>query len=682
MFMKVLKYIIAVVLFAAVATGCKKINNDDVSFVDSAKTPEQLTALFEITQDNTGWVTITPNGVGAVEYDVFFGDGTTAPARVKAGQNVRRKYAEGVYNVKLVGYNIAGKTTEATRSLTVTFRAPENLEVTAVVDPSNNFKVDVTAKALYETFFRVYFGDVPNEIPKSFNEGETITHIYPATGTYTIRVVALSGGAATTEVTKTVTIVDPVLLPITFESPTVDYTFTNFGGGVVTKIANPQKTGINTSNTVGRMVKNAPEVWGGSLITLGDPINFTSNKIFTMKVFSPRVGARVLLKVENLTNGGVFFEREATSTVANAWEELGFDFSAINTSNSYQKVVLIFDLGTAGNGSANFTWLFDDIKLTNTLPDNVLKMPITFESPTVNYAFTNFGNANSSVVNNPQINGNNPSVKVGRLNKASGAEVWAGSFLELNSPINFSTLKKIKMKVWSPKSGITVKMKLENLANPGINIERDVVNTTANAWEELIFDFTGINNANNYQRLVVFFDFGNAGDNSNYFFDDIDLTNAVEQLVLPITFQSATLPYTFTNFGNASSTVITNPQQNGINTSTKVGALTKANGAEVWAGSFLELATPIDFSVLKTIKIKVWSPKAGAVVKMKLEKLSDPNVNIERDVTVTTANGWQELTFDFTGINNANQYQRLVVFFDFGNAGDGSVYYFDDIRLN
>lgn len=658
------------------------MDTDDVSFIESAKSPEQLSALFEITQDNTGNVTITPNGTGAVSYDVFFGDGTTAPAKVAAGKSVTRKYAEGNYNVKLVAYNVTGKTTEVTRPLTVTFRAPENLEVTAVVDPSNNYKLDVSAKAQYETFFRVYFGDVPNEIPKSFNEGETVSHIYAATGTYTVRVVALSGGAATTEVTKTITIVDPVLLPMTFESLTVNYDFINFGGGQVTVLNNPQKSGINTSNRVGRMVKNAPEPWGGSVITLGAPINFSSNKIFTMKVYSPRVGARVLLKVENLTDGGVFFEREATSTVANAWEELGFDFSAINTSNSYQKVVLIFDLGTPGDGSANFTWLFDDIRLTNSLPDNQLKLPVTFESATINYAFTNFGNATSTVVNNPQVNAGNASAKVGRLNKANGAEVWAGSFLELATPINFATLQKIKMKTWSPKSGITVKMKLENLANPGINIERDVVNTTANAWEELVFDFTSINNANNYQRLVVFFDFGNGGDNSNYYFDDINLTDAVEQLVLPITFQSATLPYAFTNFGNASSTVVTNPDQSGINTSTKVGALTKANGAEVWAGSFLELATPIDFSVLKTIKMKVWSPKAGAVVKMKLEKLSDPNVNIERDVTVTTANGWQELTFDFTGINNANQYQRLVVFFDFGNPGDGAIYYFDDIRLN
>jgi hypothetical protein len=75
------------------------------------------------------------------------------------------------------------------------------------------------------------------------------------------------------------------------------------------------------------------------------------------------VGARLLLKVENLTDGGIAFEKEATTTVANAWEELSFDYNSINTANSYQKVVLIFDLGTAGDGSANYTFYFDDIKL-------------------------------------------------------------------------------------------------------------------------------------------------------------------------------------------------------------------------------------------------------------------------------------------------------------------------------
>jgi hypothetical protein len=40
--------------------------------------------------------------------------------------------------------------------------------------------------------------------------------------------------------------------------------------------------------------------------------------------------------------------------------------------------------------------------------------------------------------------------------------------------------------------------------------------------------------------------------------------------------------------------------------------------------------------------MKVWSPKAGIVVKMKLEKLvATDATNIEVDVTTTIANGWQ-----------------------------------------
>lgn len=680
--MKLLKYFFSITFLLVLAAGCKKEKTDDVSFLQTDTAPKNLSALFTITQDNTGLVTITPNGESISFYEIFYGDGSTEAVQVLPGKNIQHVYAEGVYDVKIVGHSITGKTTEATQQLTVSFRAPENVEVTAAIDASNNFKVNVSASALYETFFKVYFGDDPNEVPASFLEGETISHVYAATGTYTVRVVAYSGGAATTEVTRTVTIVDPILLPLTFESSTINYSFVNFGGGDVTVIANPQQNGINTSAKVGRMVKNAPEVWGGSFISLSEPIDFSANKIFRMKVFSPRVGAKVLLKVENATDGGISFEKEATCTVANAWEDLVFDFSTINTANAYHKVVLIFELGTPGDGSANFTFLFDDIRLTNTLPATQVNLPINFESTEANYAFTNFGNANSSVVNNPHIDASNTSAKVGKLNKANGAETWAGSFLELGSAIDFSSLTKIKMKVWSPTAGSVVKMKLENLANSGINIERDMNTTVANAWEELVFDFAGINNANNYQRLVVFFDFGNAGTGADYFFDDIQLTTGADQLVLPLTFQSSTLTYTFTGFGNASATVVDNPNATGINTSTKVGSLTKANGAEVWAGAFIELQQPIDFSALSKIKMKVWSPASGITVKFKMENLANSNINIERDATTTVANGWEELTYDFSGIVNSNNYQRVVVFFDFGNAGTGATYYFDDIKLS
>ena len=689
--MKSLKYFLGFAFLLVLAAGCKKETYDDVSFVDTANSPDQLSVLFEITQDNTGRVTITPNGAGAVSYDIYYGDGTATPAKVQAGKNTIHTYAEGVYNVKIVAYSINGKTTEITRQLTVSFRAPENLDVVINVDPANNYKINVSATALYETNFRIYFGDVPNETPVSFLEGATVSHTYAAVGTYTVRVVALSGGAATAEVTRSVTIVDPVLLPITFESPTVDYTFGNFGGGNVTIINNPQSSGINTSARVGRMVKNPPEVWGGSVITLGDPIDFSVNKVFRMKVFSPRVGAKVLLKVENLTNGGISFEREATTTVANTWEDLVFNYTAINTAESYQKVVLIFELGIPGDGSANFTFLFDDIRLTNQLPTSLLTLPVTFDLPGVNYAVTDFGGNQSVDAVDPSNAANN----VKKTTKPNGAETWAGTTIGsgFTSAIPFSaTATQMSVRVYSPAAGLPIRLKVEDRNDNTRSVETEKVTTVANAWETLVFDFanqaTGtaaLNLAYTYNMASIFFNFGTAGDGKIFYWDDITfLPVNVAGIALPLDFESTTLVYTFTNFDGGDATVINNPQSSGINTSSKVGRMIK-NAGQVWGGSWIGLASPIDFSTLRTFKMKVFSPRVGAKVLLKVENQTNGGISYEKEVLTTTANAWEELTFDFSAINTANSYQKIVLIFELGTMGDGSpnfTFLFDDIKLN
>ena len=688
--MRTIKNIIQFLVLLLVVTGCKKELNDDISFINSAATAGKLSALFEITQDNTGNVTITPNGEGAVSFDVFYGDGTTAPAKVLAGKNTTHKYAEGVYTVKVIGYNITGKPTEATQQLTVSFRAPENLEVIADVDVANNFKVNVSAKAQYETMFRVYFGDVPNEVPVSFLEGETISHTYAAVGTYTVKVVALSGGVATTQFTKDITIVDPVLLPLNFESATLQYNFINFGGGNVTVINNPNKTGINTSNKVGRMIKSAPEVWGGSVITLGAPIDFSANKVFRMKVYSPRVGAKVLLKVENATNSGISFEKETATTVANAWEDLVFDYSAINTSNSYQKVVLIFELGTVGDGSANFTFLFDDIRLTNTIPSAQIDLPVTFDAAGTNYTMTDFGGNNTA----DGVDPGNAANKIKVTTKGNGAETWAGT--TIGTAAGFATkipfaagATKMSIRVYSPAAGIPVRLKVEDRTDGSKSVETQVNTTVANAWETLIFDFSShvsgtpaLNLATNYDKASVFFDFGTTGTGKVFMWDDVKFEPASSGSTMILDFESAS-PYNITNFDGGNLTVINNPQSGGINTSAKVAQMVKGAG-QPWGGSFVTLDNVIDFSVKKTFKMKVYSPRAGAKVLLKVENLSNGALSFEKEVLTTVANGWEELTFDYSAINTANTYQKVVLIFDLGTVGDGSAnftFLLDDIRL-
>ena len=87
--MKALKYFFNITFLLAMIAGCKKEVNDDLSLLDSDAAPANLSAVFDITQDNTGLVTITPNGEGASKYEVFYGDATPAPATVLPGKNTQ-----------------------------------------------------------------------------------------------------------------------------------------------------------------------------------------------------------------------------------------------------------------------------------------------------------------------------------------------------------------------------------------------------------------------------------------------------------------------------------------------------------------------------------------------------------------------------------------------------------------
>lgn len=157
-------------------------------------------------------------------------------------------------------------------------------------------------------------------------------------------------------------------LPITFEDE-ASYAWQDFGGAVATVVANPNVSGVNTSAQVTKMIKSGGESWAGSYLTLSSKIDFSTYKVFKVKVYTPAVGTKVLLKLENTVDNTQVKEVEAISTKANQWEELTFDFSGVDVSISFQKVVVFFDLGTVGDGTVNSTYYLDDISQPNVAYD-------------------------------------------------------------------------------------------------------------------------------------------------------------------------------------------------------------------------------------------------------------------------------------------------------------------------
>ena len=313
---------------------------------------------------------------------------------------------------------------------------------------------------------------------------------------------------------------------------------------------------------------------------------------------------------------------------------------------------------------------------------NPLLMPIDFEDSTLNYSFVNFGNAQTTVISNPDASGINNSSTVAQSVKLAGAETWAGSFLTIDEPVDFSSLNNIAVDVWTSEIGEVVKLKLENSANPDINTEVDMTTTINQGWETLIYDFSASDLSQDYDTVVLFFDFGNVGDGTSYYFDNIRLSLPAVSNFMNVQDFEGDAPSVFA-FGNVTNEgIVSNPNSSGSNTTANVMQTTKPAGAETWGGTGFGIDGSINFNGTNQIRMRSYAPQAGAVVKVKLETIAgnEAGLTYEFDMTTTVANEWETLTYDFSAAPDLD-YITYIVFYDFGNTGDGSVYYFDEIEV-
>ncbi len=367
--MKKLPIIFSISTLILVGAGCSKIEgiDDDLSFLNSSKTANP-NSIFDISNDNSGNVKITPTAEGAVSFVVNFGEGTGAGASaiVSPGNSVTHAYPEGSYTVEIVAKSLSGEETTSTYPLQVTYRAPENIEITT---SSTVHVLRVKAAALYAKSYTVYFGDTPNETGTPLAGNAEVSHEYANAGTYTVKVVALSGGAATSEKTTEVTIYDAFGLPVTFESSAINYFFGTFGDGQqFQKVANPNASGLNTSAMVGKFTRGN-QGWSGTYSPLDNPIDMSAGKKIKVLAYNPSpslIGKKLNVELENGSsiNNGIAVLKTAFTT-SGAWEELVFDFgtiSGIPASEKFRQLVLRFNDATDGAGDIIYV---DNFRLTN-----------------------------------------------------------------------------------------------------------------------------------------------------------------------------------------------------------------------------------------------------------------------------------------------------------------------------
>jgi len=317
-------------------------------------------------------------------------------------------------------------------------------------------------------------------------------------------------------------------LPIDFESNITTENFVDFDGGMASVIANPQSNGINTSATIAQIVRDGGAIWAGSKIQLAENLDFTSENVITMKVFTTApVGTVIKFKLE----GDGSDERDAITTVNNEWEELSWDFTGV--ASSYNEVVFMFDFGNTGNGTEASTFLFDDV--SQSFGGFQLDLPVTFEGEENNYTVIDFEGNTSTLTQDPEDENNT----VLQLSKSPDASPSAGTTIGTNAgfatniPLTLSS-SKMKARVWSPAAGTPIRLKVEDSNDPTHTCETET-NSTMAGWETLEFDFAnqapgteslsvGLQMGWTYNKASIFFNFATSGADDGgqvYYFDDL-----------------------------------------------------------------------------------------------------------------------------------------------------------------
>lgn len=331
-----------------------------------------------------------------------------------------------------------------------------------------------------------------------------------------------------------------------FETAATSTVFQYFGspldGSVNKAVANPAKSGINTSDMVGQYVKPAvSETWAGCFSNPNPTtaVDLTANGKISIKVHMDHIG-NLTLKLEGSTNGGPNWLTTVKNTKINEWEELVFDVTQPSLEPPlspakgfvYARVVLFFDFGTAGTGT-EVTSYFDDIVA---LPSATTTTTVLdFETAATGTKFQYFGSALdgtlTEAIANPNPTGINTSANVLKYVKPAVAEVWAGAFSnpDPTTPVDLSGGGQVCVKVHMDHIG-NLALKLEGSTSGKPNWITKVSNTKVNAWEELCFDasvpsleppFEPASGA--YTRVVIFYDFGTPGTGSEVvsYLDDV-----------------------------------------------------------------------------------------------------------------------------------------------------------------
>jgi len=452
-----------------------------------------------------------------------------------------------------------------------------------------------------------------------------------------------------------------------------------YGGGwdIIVPVANPDPSGINTSDGVGQYTDPIDE-WSALVIDYNNSLDLSTNNNIKAKVWAPRTG-RILMKLEGGVSPAAEIFIDVTET--ETWVEYTADFSS-EANADHKKIAIFFNAGVlADSGDVYF---IDDVIFAEGPGDMALE---DFEDGAnldwgpLNGDQTNHGTFDG-VKTNPDQSGVNDSENIGQYSKGDAAFSTLTAFLP--GGLDLSASPQLNLQVLAPVGSETVTMQLASPTQGTKDVTRDITDTEV--WIQLEFNFEEFDDVTDFERVNLLFDGGTASSGTLYLYDNlIQGTSTVDPCenvdVVPTVLDDYECQRNVVyGAGGDRLSVVDNPDVSAENSSSAVGEY--MDPLDEWSALGFESGSSWDLTVFNQFAIKIWSPMAVPVL-FKLEGGSSPAIEVWMDITETEK--WVDYTIDF-GTQASEDHARIVIFFNAGQLpGEETLYYIDNVqwkRLN
>ena len=467
-----------------------------------------------------------------------------------------------------------------------------------------------------------------------------------------------------------------------------------FGGETASIETDAPAGGSAGSTKALKITDNGWAPWSG--VTYGwhdTTLISATNSTATANIYAPVSGLPIVLKVENgPSNGAVYSESAAVTSVA-GWHKYTFTFTGFDTAVVYGKTAIFVNFGaTARTGDV---WYVDDVAFAGAtsalLAGADTPSLFNFEGDGTTGYVDPFGGETASIATDAPAGGSAGSTKALKITD-NGWAPWSGvTYGWHDTTLISATNSTATANIYAPAAGLPIVLKVENGANPDLNKESAAV-MSVEGWNRYTFTFTGYDTSVVYGKTAIFVNFGSAArTGAVWYVDDIAFAGATTPaLVVPEVLVSKVFTFEgdgstgYTDpFGGPTVSIGVEAPAGGSMGSTKVMKYIDNAWAD-WGGVTFGW---VDASLLSRTKhvatANIYAPVAGQTIKLKLEDGGNPDINTVVDVT--SVQGWNTYSFDFTAYDPAFKYNKASIFVNFGAVGagrSGQAWYIDEVAFN